>query len=328
MNEQNNFFTELGQVVDRYRAKRRSIYAEQSTEPQRSNFLRRLAHWLMPNGGTLLLIAVLILTQRVWAKPLLAPSAAPGPSATTVNYQGRLADNGGTPLTGAYGMTFALYDAATGGNLKWGPESHAAVPVSDGLFSVGLGSQTGGGIPTNVWDGDRYLEITVGGETLSPRELIRSVPIAGMALTVPDGAIGSRQMAPSWYEDYNTSTISTTSTDPVSTDVSVTFTCDTACTALILHRGVVSHSAQDGRVDVSIWVDGNKAFRELGVPNVAYEVSTLQRWHQVSGFDFVNLSAGSHSVEVKFKCYTGTCYYGSWSEHNWEHLNVLVFAQP
>jgi len=33
-----------------------------------------------------------------------------------------------------------------------------------------------------------------GGETLSPRELIRSVPIAGMALTVPDGAIGSAQI--------------------------------------------------------------------------------------------------------------------------------------
>lgn len=58
-----------------------------------------------------------------------------------------------------------------------------------------LGSQTSGGIPTNVWDGDRYLEITVGGETLSPRELIRSVPIAGMALTVPDGAIGPDQIA-------------------------------------------------------------------------------------------------------------------------------------
>ena len=51
------------------------------------------------------------------------------------------------------------------------------MPVSGGLFSVGLGSQTGGGIPTSAWNGDCYLEITVGGETLSSRELIRSVPI-------------------------------------------------------------------------------------------------------------------------------------------------------
>jgi hypothetical protein len=69
------------------------------------------------------------------------------------------------------------------------------VDVSDGLFSVGLGSKTSGGIPTSVWRGDRYLENAVGGETLSPRELIRSVPIAGMALTVPDGTIEGRHLA-------------------------------------------------------------------------------------------------------------------------------------
>jgi hypothetical protein len=145
----------------------------------------------------LLLVIALIATARVWAQPLTEPVAAPGPSATTVNYQGRLADNAGLPLDGSYGMSFALYDAATDGNLIWGPENHTAVPVSEGLFSVGLGSQTSGGIPTSVWNGDRYLEITVGGETLSPRELIRSVPIAGMALTVPDGAITSDEIADS-----------------------------------------------------------------------------------------------------------------------------------
>jgi len=75
------------------------------------------------------------------------------------------------------------------------------VMVSDGLFSVGLGSRTTGGIPTTTWNGDRYLEITVGGETLSPRELIRSVPIAGMALTVPDRAIGASQIADGAVEE-------------------------------------------------------------------------------------------------------------------------------
>ena len=144
--------------------------------------------WLLPNPGTIILIALLIATQSIWARPFAATNA-PGPSATTVNYQGRLADNLGTSLDGNYGMSFALYDAASAGNLVWGPEDHPAVPVSDGLFSVGLGSRTTGGIPTTTWNGDRYLKIAVGGETLEPRELIRSVPIAGMALTVPDGAI-------------------------------------------------------------------------------------------------------------------------------------------
>jgi hypothetical protein len=156
--------------------------------------VKNLLHWFIPNGGTLVIVALLLMTQSLWAKPFEALNA-PGPSATTVNYQGRLADDAGVPLTGTYGMSFALYDAATGGTLIWGPENHTAVPVSDGLFSVGLGSQTSGGIPTTTWNGDRYLEITVDGETLAPRELIRSVPIAGMALTVPDGTIGSAQIA-------------------------------------------------------------------------------------------------------------------------------------
>jgi hypothetical protein len=194
MNEQKSFLMHFAEMVEQYRSERRANSMEEASQPQRHSCLRRILRWLTPNGGTLLLITALILTQNVWARQMAAP-AAPGPSATTVNYQGRLADSGGAPLDGAYGMSFSLWDAAAGGNLVWGPESHTAVPVSEGLFSVGLGSQTSGGIPTSAWNGDRYLEITVGGEMLSPRELIRSVPIAGMALTVPDGAIGTAQIA-------------------------------------------------------------------------------------------------------------------------------------
>jgi len=195
MNKQKSFITRFGELIDEYRAERRA--AAPMDAPRRPGRLGRLLRWFLPNGGTLLLVALLILTQQVWAKPLLSPASVPGPTATTVNYQGRLADSGGTPLDGTYGMSFSLWDAATtGGSLVWGPEGHAAVPVSDGLFSVGLGSQTSGGIPTNAWNGDRYLEVTVGGEALSPRELIRSVPVAGMALTVPDESVTAAKLSP------------------------------------------------------------------------------------------------------------------------------------
>lgn len=146
--------------------------------------LRRFLGWLLPNGGTLLVALILVLTQRVWARPQSLPNV-PGPSALTINYQGRLANAAGDPLDGNYAMSFAIYDAPSGGTRVWGPESHPIVEVSNGLFSVGLGSQTAGGIPTTTWDGDRYLEVTVDGETLSPRELLRGVPVAGLALTVP-----------------------------------------------------------------------------------------------------------------------------------------------
>ncbi len=191
MSKQKGFLMYFAEMIEQYRTDRQySLPRGIQSQPSR---LRRFLRWLTPNGGTLLLVAALIVTTQVWAKPLTSPVNAPGSSVTTVNYQGRLADSGGTPLDGTYGMSFSLWDADTGGSLIWGPESHAAVPVSDGLFNVGLGSESGG-IPTNVWDGYRYLEITVGGEALSPRELIRSVPIAGMALTVPDGSITSDKL--------------------------------------------------------------------------------------------------------------------------------------
>ena len=154
--------------------------------------------WLPTPGNiifSLLLVGLLILTQRVWATPA-QNTDAPGLSATTVNYQGHLAAPNGTPKNGSFDMSFAIYNAASGGSLVWGPENHSAVPVTNGLFNIGLGSKTSSGIPTTVWNGDRFLQITVGGETLTPRELIRGVPIAGMALTVPDGTITQKQ-APS-----------------------------------------------------------------------------------------------------------------------------------
>ena len=167
-----------------------------------------LKRQLVPNVGTLLLVALLVSSVNVWAKPLLGPTNDPGPSAATVNYQGRLADATGTPLDGTYAMSFALWDSPAGGNLAWGPETHAMVPVSNGLFNVGLGSQTTGGIPTSVWTGDRFLEITVDGETLSPREPVRSVPIAGLALSVPDAAVSSRNLAPTVLSTYSSGEVS------------------------------------------------------------------------------------------------------------------------
>jgi hypothetical protein len=173
-------------LIERHRRKSKS--KDEQAIPTRPGRLGRAVRWFIPNGGTLLIVAMLLIIQPLWAKPFAAPNA-PGPSATTVNYQGYLADSDGNPLDGTYAMEFAIYDDSTGGNLIWGPEEHGTIQVSDGLFSVGLGSETIGGIPTSVWNGDRYLEITVDNEVLSPRELIRSVPIAGMALSVPEGSV-------------------------------------------------------------------------------------------------------------------------------------------
>ena len=98
---------------------------------------------------------------------------------TTLTYQGHLLDEAGSPVPdGIYEMTFALYDASTGGACLWGPEAHS-VETSDGFFAVVLGDSD----PINAADleTDSYIEIAVGGETLTPRQQIASVAFALVA---------------------------------------------------------------------------------------------------------------------------------------------------
>jgi hypothetical protein len=324
MNTQKSLLGYFVDAYDRYRAERHAA-APEDAPPYQPARLHRFLRWLTPNGGMLLLIAALVLTQNVWARQMTAP-AAPGPSATTVNYQGRLADSGGIPLDGTYGMSFSLWDAAGGGNLVWGPENHTAVPVSEGLFSVGLGSQTSGGIPTTTWNGDRYLEITVGGETLSPRELIRSVPIAGMALTVPDGAVESDDL------DLNHGTVC------LSSHTTVSLPGD--------YQGVnipglsLDFSLQKPSL-VLVWIDGLSLFDDgasVGEANIilsvdgAYQTASIVRtadnwWFNVKGQRLLNLGSGSHSIVARATSrYAGAMKVHGTSSHR-TCINYLVLGE-
>jgi hypothetical protein len=260
----------------------------------------RWALWL----SALLVIALLALTTSVWARPLLETANTPGPNATTVNYQGRLADAAGTPLSGSFAMTFALWDAPSGGNLVWGPESHAAVPVSEGLLNVGLGSLTPGGIPTSAWSGDRYLEISVGGETLSPRELIRSVPVAGMALTVPDGAIGSAQITDGGVASRDLALDGGTACLSDLAQVSL------AAGETVEVPGLNLALTLDAPSRVMVWIDGLARFEQAspGESSVALTMDDLPltgersddgEWFNLNGQRVVDLAVGAHTLALQ-----------------------------
>ena len=91
---------------------------------------------------------------------LAALQAANAAVPQMINYQGRLADDGGNPLDTTVSMVFTIYDQATDGTPIWW-EEQTDVVVADGLFTVLLG----GVIPVTaaVFDSDsRYLGIQVG----------------------------------------------------------------------------------------------------------------------------------------------------------------------
>jgi hypothetical protein len=97
------------------------------------------------------------------------------PTGTTLPYSGRLSDDAGQPVAdGAYDFTFALYDAAQGGNLLWS-ETQTGVAVRGGAFTTRLGSASP--LPAAL-SGEHWLAVGVRGPgedeftALTPRQVL------------------------------------------------------------------------------------------------------------------------------------------------------------
>lgn len=95
---------------------------------------------------------------------------------------GVLRDSSGNLVTGTRSMSFTIYDAASGGNIIYGPQNEASVTVNGGAYSVQIGPVT-----SAMFDGgDRYLEKAVGGTIGTPRLKLNSDPYA-ITATMLDG---------------------------------------------------------------------------------------------------------------------------------------------
>ncbi|MBI4802381.1 MAG: hypothetical protein HY796_07635, partial [Elusimicrobia bacterium] len=91
-----------------------------------------------------------------------------------LNYQGRLVDANGNPLSGTYSLTFRIYDAASAGTLIWNETQSLA--LDNGIFNASLGASTA--LAPSVFSSDtRYLEVQVGADSpMTPRTRLLSVP--------------------------------------------------------------------------------------------------------------------------------------------------------
>jgi len=126
----------------------------------------------------IVLLVLIPISGQVYGRPL------PAPISTAFTYQGRLID-GGAPANGTYDLTFALYDAPSGGVQIGSTLTRNGVNVTDGLFTVQLDFGS-------VFDGTAfYLEIGVrpgsGGAyvTLTPRQALTAAPYARYAAQAP-----------------------------------------------------------------------------------------------------------------------------------------------
>ncbi len=120
-------------------------------------------NWLLP----VLLVFGLGLSQAIHAVP------------QHISYQGLLSDSSGNPISGAVNLTFRLYPTETGGSPSW-TEAHSSVNVSQGIFTVQLGSETafaGGLFSTPLW---LSSQVATDAE-MSPRQPLSAVPYAHKA---------------------------------------------------------------------------------------------------------------------------------------------------
>ncbi|MBI5743726.1 MAG: hypothetical protein HY952_04185, partial [Elusimicrobia bacterium] len=124
-----------------------------------------------------------------------------------VSFQGRL-DDGGSPATGTRAFVFKIYDALTGGTLLWTSQTES-VAVTNGVFSVVLETGAPANLSTGTFSGARFVEISVDGTLLSPRETVVSAPYALVAQSLAPGAtvyLSALEKDPSALSTVNTAT--------------------------------------------------------------------------------------------------------------------------
>ncbi|MBN93637.1 MAG: hypothetical protein CL928_06105 [Deltaproteobacteria bacterium] len=94
---------------------------------------------------------------------------------TRLSQQGRVLDGAGGPLSGSHTLVFTLYDEETGGNVLW-TETHQ-LNLDEGYYSVTLGTLST--LDDLLFDGGaQWLQLTLNGDDLSPRQEVISVPYA------------------------------------------------------------------------------------------------------------------------------------------------------
>lgn len=119
-----------------------------------------------------------------------------------MNFQGRLLNSSGNPLSGTHSVQFTIYDGIGVGHVKW-QETQSVVSDVNGMFAVLLGSVNP--IADSVFfmpciffgcDSLRYLGIKVGADPeLTPRTLLTVSPFAYRVSSI-DGALGGSVYSP------------------------------------------------------------------------------------------------------------------------------------
>jgi hypothetical protein len=114
-----------------------------------------------------------LLRPLVFLAMALIVASSSAQTDTTFTYQGSLLD-GGSPANGSYNLDFTLWNASAGGLQVGSAVMVNSLPITDGKFAVQLDFGSSAFIDSS----DRWIEISVNGTEIAPRQPVTRAPFA------------------------------------------------------------------------------------------------------------------------------------------------------
>ena len=118
-----------------------------------------------------------LLAATCVAAVLCTEAVAQADTNPVVLYNGYVTNTRNEPVTGAFALTFKLFDAATGGNEVWSENQNATIDA--GNLATALGGVTH--FTPGLFNKQLYLAVKIGQEELPGRQAIGWVPLAMQA---------------------------------------------------------------------------------------------------------------------------------------------------
>ncbi len=294
----------------------------------KKNFVSPFLRHLIPNAGTIALVAILLFTYHTWASPTSQNSSG---SSSVISYQGSLTNELGQPINESMPITFRIYESESSSTALW-TEIHAdanALVVQNGQFQAWLGSLTP--FSTDLWNHPSlYLGIQIDSDVeMSPRQRLGSMPHAfqaATALSVPDRSISSAKLGLQQHFQSLTSngpiTVTATMTHGIGIEIpgsEMLIELDRASRLLLTVQAIARYSEPSGDNVIQVVVD------DVPVQRAITRDQTLDTVHILTHLD---LTAGSHRITLNYHGSTlGTQLelQGTASESS---LGYLVIDQP
>jgi hypothetical protein len=215
------------------------------------------------------------------------------PQSTAFTYQGSLSANG-QPANGNVDLTFALFDAATNGNQVGSTLTQPQYPVAQGLFTIDLN------FPGAFTGNQLWLQVTVNGTPVLPRQAVNTTPVAQYALS---GSTSGQNV----HEVYGTGQLVVNASMTSYTLIpGLTQTINVPPNSVVHVRtdgGAQSTGATSSTysvVDIALFVDGvvsiNGGQRRLSIANTSSLAQLIANWSMSRTY---TLSPGNHTFEVR-----------------------------